>query len=203
MNRKERKPTVIIVDDDGSVRHSLQLLFKTLALSVVCYPSAEQFWSAFDPAQPGCVLLDVCMPGMSGLELQHSFNRIGALIPVIFMTGHGDVRMAVEAVQHGAFDFLLKPFSEHDLLRCVQRALNRDRELRAQIAEREEIRHRMATLTPREREILQLVTDGKSNKAMAIELGVSQRTVEIHRANLMGKMQAASLAHLVRMTMSS
>ncbi len=200
---KERKPSVFIVDDDEAIRRSLQLLLKTLDLPAISCASAVEFLANYDPAQPGCVLLDVRMPQMSGLELQQELNRRGAIIPVIFITGHGDVPMAVEAVQQGAFDFLQKPFRELDLVDRVRRALARDRELREQLRERNLISERLASLTPREREILQLVTQGKANKVMAAELGVSQRTIEIHRAHLMEKMHAASLAQLVRMTMTA
>lgn len=199
---KQRAPSVFIVDDDEAIRRSLQLLLKTLGLPSVVYASADEFLANYDPAQPGCMLLDVRMPGMSGLELQQELNRRGAVIPVIFITGHGDVPMAVEAVKHGAFDFLQKPFREQDLIDRVQRALAWDQEARLHLSERDRIRERLASLTPREREILELVTQGKANKIMAADLGVSQRTVEIHRAHLMEKMQASSLAQLVRMTMA-
>jgi FixJ family two-component response regulator len=138
---------------------------------------------------------------MSGLELQEELNRRGAIIPVIFITGHGDIPMAVEAMQHGAFDFLQKPFRDQDLIDRIQRAIERDVRNRAQLLEKDKIRARYESLTPREREVLALVTAGKANKVMAADLGVSQRTVEIHRARVMEKMEAASLAQLVRMVM--
>ena len=141
------------------------------------------------------------MPGMSGLELQQQLNLRGAIIPVIFITGHGDIPMAVEAMQHGAFDFLQKPFRDQDLIDRIQRALERDDRNRATLAQHERIRARFATLTPREREVLTLMTRGKPNKVMAADLGVSQRTVEIHRARVMEKTGAPSLAQLVRMAM--
>jgi two-component system, LuxR family, response regulator FixJ len=141
------------------------------------------------------------MPGMSGLELQEELNRRGAIVPVIFITGHGDIPMAVEAMQHGAFDFLQKPFRDQDLIDRIQKATERDAANRAQLREKEQIRIRYESLTPREREVLTLVTAGKANKVMAGDLGVSQRTVEIHRARVMEKMHAASLAQLVRMVM--
>jgi FixJ family two-component response regulator len=141
------------------------------------------------------------MPGMSGLELQQQLNLRGAIIPVIFITGHGDIPMAVEAMQHGAFDFLQKPFRDQDLIDRIQRALERDARSRAALAHHEQIRERFNSLTPREREVLALMTRGKPNKVMAAELGVSQRTVEIHRARVMEKTGAASLAQLVRMDM--
>jgi len=146
-------------------------------------------------------VLDVRMPGMSGPELQEELNRSGAMIPVIFVTGHGDIPMAVEAMQHGAFDFLQKPFRDQDLITRVQKAMELDAQNRSELREASLIRERYDSLTPREREVFQLVTDGKANKVMAGDLGVSQRTVEIHRARVMEKMGARSLAQLVRMSM--
>jgi two-component system response regulator FixJ len=198
---KEPSPIVFIVDDDAAVRGSLRLLIKSVGLVPTVLESAREFLDKYDPAQPGCLVLDVRMPQMSGLELQEQLNRRGAIIPVIFITGHGDVAMAVEAMQAGAFDFLQKPFRDQDLIDRIQRALEKDRADRAVLAERSVIRHRRELLTPREREVLDLVTGGKPNKVMAADLGVSQRTVEIHRARVMEKMGAASLAHLVRMVM--
>ncbi len=198
---KEPQATVFVVDDDEAVRSSLRLLLRSVGLAAAAYPGAREFLEAYDPAQPGCVVLDVRMPGMSGLELQETLNRSGATIPVIFITGHGDIPMAVEAMQHGAFDFLQKPFRDQDLIDRVQRALERDRSTRAQLRQHDRIRERVDSLTPREREVLQLVAQGKPNKVMAADLGVSQRTVEIHRARVMEKMGAASVAQLVRMVM--
>ena len=197
----QRPATVCIVDDDEAVRSSLRLLLKSVGLSAVAYASARDFLAAWNPDQPGCLILDVRMPTMSGLELQEELNRRGAIVPVIFITGHGDIPMAVEAMQHGAFDFLQKPFRDQDLIDRIQRAIERDTANRAQLLEKEKIRARFDSLTPREREVLQLVTAGKANKVMAGDLGVSQRTVEIHRARVMEKMEAASLAQLVRMVM--
>lgn len=198
---KERAPAVYIVDDDDAVRNSLRLLLKSVGLAAVALPTAHEFLSSYDPQQPGCLILDVRMPGMSGLELQQQLNLRGAVIPVIFITGHGDIPMAVEAMQHGAFDFLQKPFRDQDLIDRIQRALAKDRTNRAELTERSKVRERFESLTPREREVLALVTSGKPNKVMAAELGVSQRTVEIHRARVMEKMNASSLAQLVRMMM--
>lgn len=194
-----RNASVFIVDDDDAVRSSLRLLLKSVGLPAIAYASATDFLSAWQPEQPGCLVLDVRMPGMSGLELQHELNRRGAIIPLIFITGHADIPMAVEAIQHGAFDFLQKPFRDQDLIDRVQRALTTDAQQRRELAKREVIRERFDSLTPREREVLTLVTRGKANKVMAGDLGVSQRTVEIHRARVMEKMGAASLAQLVRM----
>jgi two-component system response regulator FixJ len=198
---KERSPVVFIVDDDEAVRSSLRLLLKSVGQVPVALGSAREFLDKYDPAQPGCLVLDVRMPEMSGLELQEKLNLRGAVIPVIFITGHGDVPMAVEAMQAGAFDFLQKPFRDQDLIDRIQRALEKDRANRAGLNERSLILERLESLTPREREVLALVTSGKPNKVMAGELGVSQRTVEIHRSRVMEKMSASSLAQLVRMMM--
>ena len=194
-------PTVFVVDDDAAVRSALQLLLQSVHLDARCFATATEFLEQFDPRAHGCAVLDVRMPGMSGLELQDELNQRGAMLPVIFITGHGDVPMAVEALQHGAFDFLQKPFRDQELLDRIQRALQKDREDRAQILHKEEIRARLASLTPREREVLDLMTSGRPNKLMAADLNLSQRTIEIHRARVMDKMQAPSLAQLVRMKM--
>ena len=193
------QPTVFVVDDDEAVRGSLMLLLKSLGLPVVTFASAPGFLAAYRPEQAGCLILDIRMPGMSGLELQHQLNVLGAVIPVIFISGHGDIPMAVEAMQHGAFDFLQKPFRDQDLIDRVQKAMERDSLSRDQLRELGHIRERLNSLTAREREVLGLMTLGKQNKVMAGELGVSQRTVEIHRARVMDKMEARSLAQLVRM----
>ena len=201
MSNKERTPIVYIVDDDDAVRSSVRLLLRSVGLSATALSSAQEFLATYDPQQPGCLVLDVRMPGVSGLELQQQLNLRGAIIPVIFITGHGDVPMAVEAMQHGAFDFLQKPFRDQDLIDRVQRALEKDAANRAQLRRLDVIRQRLESLTPRERQVLDLVVSGKPNKVMAAELGVSQRTIEIHRARVMEKMEANSLAHLVRMVM--
>jgi FixJ family two-component response regulator len=199
VTKAEPTPTVFVVDDDEGVRSALALLLKSMGQPAATYASAADFLADYDAERPGCALLDVRMPGMSGLELQDELNRRGVVLPVIFITGHGDVPMAVEAMQRGAFDFLQKPFGDDDLAERIRRALARDRELRAAIGEKSQIRARLARLTPRERQVLELVAAGKPNKVMAAELGVSQRTVEIHRAHVMKKMGASSLAQLVRM----
>ena len=198
---KDRAPTVYIVDDDDAIRSALRLLLKSVGLLAATVPSAQEFLAAYDPQQPGCLILDVRMPGMSGLELQQQLNLSGAIIPVIFITGHGDIPMAVEAMQQGAFDFLQKPFRDQDLIDRIQRALAKDQTGRAELRERVRIKERLESLTAREREVLDLVTSGKPNKIMAADLGVSQRTVEIHRARVMEKMGASSLAQLVRMVL--
>ncbi len=203
MKEKERISTVFIVDDDDGVRSSIRLLLKSIGLAATPLSSAQEFLSAFDPARPGCLVLDIRMPAMSGMELQQQLNLRGATIPVIFITGHGDVPMAVEAMQHGAFDFLQKPFRDQDLIDRVQKALARDRDTRASLQKHEQIRQRLGSLTPREREVLDLMTRGQQNKVMAGELGLSQRTVEIHRAHVMEKMAAHSVAQLVRMVIDA
>ncbi len=198
-----QQPTVFVVDDDDAVRKSLRFLFKSLGLTADCYATAQDFLARYRPEQPGCLVLDVRMPGMSGLELQQALNLRGAMLPVIFITGHGDIPMAVEAMQHGAFDFLQKPFRDQDLLDRVQRALAKDAENRKAHRDVEQLRRRFAELTPREREVLQLLMAGKSNKVMAADLGLSQRTVEIHRARVMEKTGAHSIAQLVRMALDA
>jgi two-component system response regulator FixJ len=198
---KEPSPIVFVVDDDEAVRNSLRLLLKSLGLAASALPTAQEFLDTYRPNQPGCLVLDVRMPGMSGMELQQQLNLRGAVIPVIFISGHGDIPMAVEAIQQGAFDFLQKPFRDQDLIDRIQRALAKDQTNRAELKERARIQERLTSLTPREREVLTLVTSGKPNKVMAGDLGVSQRTVEIHRARVMEKMGASSLAQLVRMVM--
>ncbi len=199
---KEMPQTVFVVDDDDAVRNSLRMLLKSAGVHAEAFASAQEFLLTYEVSHPGCLVLDVRMPGMSGLEMQHELNLRGAAIPVIFITGHGDIPMAVEAMQHGAFDFLQKPFRDQELLDRVQRALIRDTEYRARLRHTDRIRERLASLSPREREVLDLVTQGKANKMVAGDLGVSQRTVEIHRAHVMQKMEAGSLAELVRMMMT-
>ena len=199
MTRAGPLPTVFVVDDDEGVRSALALLLKSMGQPAATYASAADFLADYDPDRPGCALLDVRMPGMSGLELQQQLNLRGAVVPVIFMTGHGDIPMAVEAMQHGAFDFLQKPFRDQDLLDRIQRAIAKDAEQRQSLGEHERIKSHLETLTAREREVLDLLTQGKQNKAIAQHLGVSPRTIEIHRARVMEKMAAQSVAQLVRM----
>ena len=201
MIAKKNPATVFVVDDDESVRGSLRFLLRSAGLESRAYGSAPEFLTAYEPAQPGCLVLDVRMPGMSGLDLQQELNLRGAILPVIFITGHGDIPMAVEAMQHGAHDFLQKPFRDEDLIERVRRALAKDAKARAALEEHKAIQARLESLTPREREVLALMVRGKPNKIMAHELGVSQRTVEIHRARVMEKSGASSLAELVRMVM--
>lgn len=192
---------VMVVDDDAGVRNAMRSLLKSVGLNSVLFASAQEFLSAYQPSQRGCLVLDIRMPGMSGLELQQQLNLRGATIPVIFMSGHADIPMAVEAMQHGAFDFLQKPFRDQDLLDRIQRAIAKDIELRKSLGEHVRIKARLGELTPREREVLDLMTQGLQNKAVAQKLEVSPRTIEIHRARVMEKMEAHSIAELVRMMM--
>ena len=156
----------------------------------------------FKPDAPGCLVLDIRMPGMSGLELQQQLNRSGSMLPVIFITGHGDVQMAVQAMKEGAFDFIQKPFRDQDLIDRVNHALRHDLENRDSVARRADIQRRLESLTPREQQVLKLVVDGAANKVIAIDLGLSERTVEIHRAKVMEKMDARSVAHLVKLRLT-
>ena len=199
---KAHTPTVFVVDDDGAVRSSLRLLLKSVGLAVSAFDSTQAFLDAYSQQWAGCILLDVRMPGMSGPVLQEQLALRGSMLPVIFITGHGDISMAVEAMQKGALDFVEKPFHDQELLDRVQHALAQDARVRRQSAEQETIRSRFDSLTPREHEVLEQVTLGSSNKVMAYDLRISQRTIEIHRSRIMQKMQAPSLAQLVRMTRS-
>ena len=191
--------TVIVVDDDAGVRNAMRILLKSVGLNCTLFASAQEFLGSYQPSQQGCLILDIRMPGMSGLELQQQLNLRGAVIPVIFMTGHGDIPMAVEAMQHGAFDFLQKPIRDQDLLDRIQRAIAKDGQLRKSLGEHARIKSHLDSLTPREREVLDHMTQGKQNKAIAQDLAVSPRTIEIHRARVMEKMSAHSVAELVRM----
>jgi two-component system, LuxR family, response regulator FixJ len=193
--------TVFIVDDDQAMRTSLQWLIETTGLPVQTFESADAFLAKYYPGRAGCLLLDVRMPGMSGLELQAHLARQGYRLPVILITGHGDVAMAVKAMKAGAVDFIEKPFHDEDLLRAIRNALDYDQKTRANRSVRADIVARLAELTPREHEVMAMVTDGRSNKEIALALGVSAKTVEAHRARVMEKMRADSLAELVRMAL--
>ena len=192
---------VYIVDDDEAVRDSLEVLLTAMQVPTRSYSSAAEFLENYSSDQAGCLILDVRMAGMSGLELQRVLKRRHALLPVIFITGHGDVEGAVVAMQAGAVDYLQKPFNEQKLLDTVFRCLQEDRRNRERLAERNSLRAAFETLTPREHEVMQRVVEGQPNKVIAIDLGVSERTVELHRARVMKKTRASSLAHLVRMVL--
>jgi two-component system, LuxR family, response regulator FixJ len=193
------EPTVFIVDDDEEVRDALELLMQSIGLAAQSFASAQAYMDAFDPARPGCVVLDVRMKGMSGLELQRRLSEEPLFPPIIVITGHGDVPMAVRAVKAGAVDFIEKPFNEQLLLDAVHRAIEQDAEQRGEASRLADITERLARLTPREREILDEVAAGKRNKVIAADLGISQSTVEAHRAKVMEKMEARSLSDLMRM----
>lgn len=192
---------VYVVDDDEAVRKSLQLLFRSVGIETELYESGDEFLDQFDSALDGCIVLDIRMPGLSGLEVQKQLAERGVEVPVIFITGHGDVPMAVEAMRLGAFDFVEKPFREQELMDRVAKALSSSEERREQTEMKREVSQRYETLTPREKEVMSCVVKGQANKVIAMDRGVSQRTVEIHRARVMEKMQARSLADLVRMAM--
>ncbi|MDP2821500.1 MAG: response regulator transcription factor [Sulfuritalea sp.] len=197
------EPTVFIVDDDQAVARSLRWLIETVRLKVETFASAQAFLDGYDAAKPGCVVLDVRMPGMSGLDLQERLAAQQFRVPIIFITGHGDVQMAVRAVQAGAFDFVEKPFNDQDLLDRIQKAIAFDTDQRGKQALRVQLRSLFASLTPREHEVLDLVVEGLSNKAIANTLGLSAKTVEVHRAKVMEKMHARSVADLVKMAMQN
>ncbi len=192
---------VFIVDDDEALRDSLCWLLESAGLRVETHDSANSFLQSYYPGQSGCLLLDVRMPGMNGLELQEQLESRDVRLPVVIMTGHGDVAMAVRALKAGAMDFIEKPFDDELLLASIQRALVLDAEQRKNRATQAEVLARLAHLTRREHQVMELVTIGKANKQIASELNVSAKTVEAHRAHVMEKMQAKSLAELVRMSM--
>lgn len=195
----ENPEWVYVVDDDLSVREALSSLIRSVGLRVETYPSAAAFLEAERPTGVACLILDVRMPGLSGLELQSRMAQSGPAIPIIFITGHGDIPMAVRAIKAGAVEFLAKPFRDDDLLEAIRHALERDRAGRSEAAELDEIRRKYATLTGREREVIALMVKGMLNKQAAAELGVAEITVKVHRHNIMQKMKVRSLPDLVRM----
>jgi two-component system response regulator FixJ len=195
------EPLVYVVDDDVAVLDAIRLLLRSVGLQAATYASAADFLAAFDPEQAGCLVLDIRMPVMSGIELQERLHGMGAMIPIVFVTAHGDIPMAVQAVKSGALDFIPKPFRDQDLLDRVQEAIGLDRQHREELADLAALERRYESLTAREREVLELVVAGKANKVIAAELEISQRTVEIHRGRVMEKMRARSLPQLVRMTL--
>lgn len=192
-------PRVFVVDDDEAVRDSLKVLLDSVNLPAEVFSSPQDFLDYFTPEMAGCLVLDIRMPGMSGLELQQRLNELHSILPIIFITGHGDVPMAVGAMQQGAVDFVQKPFRDQELLDRINSALEKNAADFSALQEIAEIRARSETLTKREDEVMRAVCAGHANKVIAMDLGVSQRTVEIHRARAMEKMAARSVAHLVRM----
>ena len=196
---KEQEPVVYVIDDDRQIRDGLHSLIRSVGLRAETFASAQEFLEAKHPDAPACLVLDVRMPGLSGLDLQLRLADQNRQLPIIFLTGHGDIPMSVRAMKEGAHEFLTKPVRGQDLLDAVQKAIASDRSLRKERAEFEEIRARFASLTPREKEVLDLVVAGLLNKQIADRLGTGELTVKTHRAHLMEKTRADSLAHLVRM----
>ena len=189
---------VYIIDDDEAVRDSLRMLLRVAGKDVVLYANAREFLDDYSEAMTGCLVLDIRMPGMTGLELQEKLNEQGCVLPIIFITGHGDVPMAVTAMQNGAEEFLQKPFADDILINRVNLALEKEQALRRVLADRNEIQSRFDKLTEREREVMRAIVDGKANKVIAAEFDCSPRTVEIHRSRVMDKAGVRSVAELVR-----
>ena len=192
------KPVIHVVDDDDAMRDSLAWLLDGERYSVLTYATGEDFLARFEHAAPACVILDIRMPGMGGIEVHEQLALRGTTTPVVFVTGHGDVPMAVEAIKRGAFDFIEKPFNEQQLTAVIERALERDTKIAGESAARSEVAARLAKLSPREREVLDLVVAGKMNKTIADVMNISIKTVEAHRSKVMEKMRARSLAELVQ-----
>jgi two-component system response regulator FixJ len=194
----EPAATVFVIDDDEPVRDAIGLLLDSVDMPYESYGSARDFLDAYEPRSTGCIVLDIRMPGMSGLELQEHLFDAQDPIPIVFITGHGDIPMAVEAMKKGAADFIRKPFRDQELLDSIREALARDADLKSRQSSLDEALDRLRSLTPREREVFDRVADGQANKVVAIDLGISERTVEIHRSQVMQKMEARSLADLVK-----
>jgi FixJ family two-component response regulator len=192
-------PTVFIVDDEAPVRKALSRLLRATGFAVAAFASPGEFLAQHDLHKPGCLVLDLMMPGIDGIELQRALARKGSVLPIIFITGHGDIPKSVQAMKSGALDFLTKPVNDENLLASIRAAIKRDSVARREQAELLEIRARIATLTPREQEVLQHVITGKLNKQIADDLGVVEKTIKVHRACVMKKMKVQSVAELVRL----
>lgn len=195
------EPTVFVVDDDEAIREALSWLLENLDFKVECYDSAQAFLDQFSVEHAGCLLLDIRLPKISGLELLKKLIAQNCTMPVIMLSGHGDIAMAVRAMKDGAFDFIEKPFNNQILIERVQQAIERDARIRLESRERQEISERLSNLTAREREVMEKLIEGKPNKSVARELDISYKTVEIHRGRIMEKMQADGIVELVRMAM--
>src|SRR6266481_4216787 len=191
--------TVFVVDDDDAVRKAVSRLLRSAGIAVAVFASPREFLAHYDPATPGCLVLDIAMPGFDGLQLQTTLRETGSSLPIIFLTGHGDVSKSVQAMKGGAFDFLTKPVNAKNLLPAIRAAVERDAVARGEQAELSEIHVRLDTLTPREREVLQHVVAGKLNKQIAADLGITEATVKMHRARVMTKMKVQGVADLVRL----
>ena len=193
------KHTIFIVDDDEAVRGALEMLVKSVGMSAETFDSAIVFLDQYDPTKSGCLILDIRMPMMGGLELQQELRNRKSALPIIFITGHGDIPMAVKAVKEGAVDFISKPFRDQELLDCINRAIrDLDKQYDRNLA-KSKVATNLEKLSPREKEVMDMVIEGKANKVIAIELTLSERTVEVHRSHMMEKMQTRSLAQLVQM----
>ena len=195
----EDRPAVFVIDDDPSMRRSLDTLLRSVALDVHLFSSTQEFMHAKRPEVPGCLVLDVRLPGMSGLTFQQELAKAGVALPIIFVSGHGDVAMTVRAMKAGAAEFLTKPFEDQVLLDAIHAAIERDRARRREAASLADLKARYRALTEREREVMQLVVTGRANKQIAAELSLSLVTVKVHRGQVMHKMQARSVVELVRM----
>ena len=193
-------PTVFVVDDDAAVRKAVSRLLRSAGIAVAVFACPREFLAQYDPATPGCLVLDIAMPGFNGLQLQTALGEKGSTLPIIFLTGHGDVSKSVQAMKGGAFDFLTKPVKDKDLLTAVRAAIETDAFVRREKAKMSEILARLDKLTPRERELLEHVVAGKLNKQIACDLSITEATVKMHRARVMAKMKVQSVAELARLT---
>ena len=200
---QDNKQIAFIVDDDEAVRDSMSMLLETIDLPHQCFSSATEFFEFYDGSQTGCLVLDISMPGMSGLELQQKLNESNSILPIIFITGHGDIPMAVEAMRQGAVDFMRKPFQEDDLISRIQQAFefNADKSNAREL--KQAMQNKLALLTSRETQVFDLVSQGHANKSIAYDLDISERTVEVHRSKVMKKLEVRTLAQLVRIKIDS
>ena len=193
-------PTVFVVDDDEAVRKAVSRLLRSAGIAAAVFASPREFLAQYNPATPGCLVLDIAMPDFNGLQLQTALTEKGCILPIIFFTGHGDVSKSVQAMKQGAFDFLSKPVKDKDLITAVRAAIERDTIVRREQAKLSEIRARLNALTSREREVLEHVVSGKLNKQIAGDMGITKATVKMHRAHVMAKMKVQSVAELARLT---